>query len=691
MSIKLKLIVVTLILIISSLIVMGVINFYNAQNELDEVGQEKLINSVNMAISMMDTLNQEVEEGNISENEAQEQIKVKLLGERREDGTRPLNPDIRLGEDGYIFVYNEEGKVLLHPILEGDNIWETQADDGQYFVQHQIEQATENGGGFTRYPWEVPTNPEVTEEKITYSKYYPEWGWIVVAGSYMSDFQAGADNILNTLYWTLGVILLITFLAVYYFSNKIAQGIIKVANYADELASGNLNLPDLKRDHNDEVGILIKSINNMKANLQNNYRKLQSSREELFQQKEELQASYEQLEANNEEIQDLNEELEESIEEANRLNENLERIIKITHDLGRLSLEEGESFLKNVFYTAYDLIPEADYGSVYSYEDGKVNFIETVGHNKEKINELNIPVDYFIEEKEKEVVVIEKINDINTDKINDNKLQKFISASKSIAKTMTFNIIIEGKAIGGISLDIAQNRDENFSENSIYTMRSFRYMIEAFYTFHNYYQLQTRFTREMVLSVTKLLEFHDNYTRGHSSKVAQIASKLAKEMGLSEEEIKSTYWAGLVHDIGKIIIPGSILNKKDKLTAEEFEQIKKHPRWGYETLQNSTELEDIAKYVLHHHERWDGRGYPDGLSQEDIPLISRILTVADAWDAMTSRRSYREALTEKEAKKELIENRAKQFDPKIVDLLITIIETNRPLKIKEGSIAAGGK
>ncbi|UXF00663.1 metal-dependent phosphohydrolase [Fervidobacterium riparium] len=177
----------------------------------------------------------------------------------------------------------------------------------------------------------------------------------------------------------------------------------------------------------------------------------------------------------------------------------------------------------------------------------------------------------------------------------------------------------------------------------------------------------------MILTIIRILEYHDPYTKGHSKNVANLASLLAEKLGLSDELIRKTYWAALVHDIGKIVIPSTILNKEGKLTIEEFEIIKKHPVYGHDFLSTSADLRELARYVYHHHERWDGKGYPSGLSGEDIPLISRIIAVADAWDAMRSSRPYRKGLSKEDALKELIEHSGVQFDPNIVRMFVKLI------------------
>ena len=177
----------------------------------------------------------------------------------------------------------------------------------------------------------------------------------------------------------------------------------------------------------------------------------------------------------------------------------------------------------------------------------------------------------------------------------------------------------------------------------------------------------------MILTMIRILEYHDTYTKGHSKNVATIASLIAEKLGLNDELIRKTYWAALVHDVGKIVVPSSILNKETKLTLEEFEVIKKHPVYGHDFLSTSPELRDLARYVFHHHERWDGKGYPAGISGEEIPLISRIIMVADSWDAMRSDRPYRKGLSKEKATEEILKHSGAQFDPNIAKVFIKML------------------
>lgn len=156
----------------------------------------------------------------------------------------------------------------------------------------------------------------------------------------------------------------------------------------------------------------------------------------------------------------------------------------------------------------------------------------------------------------------------------------------------------------------------------------------------------------------------------HSNRVSQLCKFLGMAMDLSEIEIYKLEISGLFHDIGKLAIQEQILNKSGPLTTQEWNEIMKHPEVGYWILSTSLEMSDIAKYVLYHHERYDGSGYPKGLREEEIPLLSRIISVVDSYDAMTNQRSYKETLDHDTAINELISNKGKQFDPNIVDIFV---------------------
>ena len=166
-------------------------------------------------------------------------------------------------------------------------------------------------------------------------------------------------------------------------------------------------------------------------------------------------------------------------------------------------------------------------------------------------------------------------------------------------------------------------------------------------------------------ALTSAIDAKDSYTRGHSERVTELSLRLAEEIGLAGEEIEKIKLGGLLHDIGKIGIPEGILNKPGRLNDEEFEIIKSHPDLGLHILGKVEFLESIVPIIRHHHERYDGKGYPDGLKGEVIPLLARVVSVVDTFDAMTTDRPYRKAMTLDEALKEIERCSGSQFDPEI--------------------------
>ena len=185
-----------------------------------------------------------------------------------------------------------------------------------------------------------------------------------------------------------------------------------------------------------------------------------------------------------------------------------------------------------------------------------------------------------------------------------------------------------------------------------------------------YKELQLSVLENMVITLTNFLEIHDQYTKDHSQNVANYSKKIAQHLGLEDSKISEIYYAGLIHDIGKTIIPKEVLNKNDKLTEDEYDIVKKHPNYAYQILVKNKDLNHIANIVLEHHERWDGNGYPNGKKGEDISLEARIISIADAYDAMVSDRPYRKAFTKEIAIKEILDKAGKQFDPKVAVIAV---------------------
>lgn len=398
--------------------------------------------------------------------------------------------------------------------------------------------------------------------------------------------------------------------------------------------------------------------------------KLRSNNLEIHQQ-------YEEVSKANQEISALYYDLKEANKQVHKVASNFEKLIDLVLGIKELDTQREDVFLSKLLKTAIQLIPEADYGSIYTFNDGKIHFIDAIGHDREILNKLKIDENIF-NKTDKKINVVNNIDDYTTSLIKDEKeISLFKKATRPIKQSLTFGLFDKEKRVAGISLDISRESQYTFNNKSIRTMKAFKNLASAFYTMTRYKILQGKFQSDVIFSLLSMLEIHDIYTIGHSQNVAKLSRDIALEMKLSDDLANKTYLAGLVHDVGKTLIPDYILNKKGRLSEEEYKAINKHPVWGYEILRNSEELKEIAKYVLYHHERWDARGYPEGLQGEEIPLISRIISVADAWDAMCSRRAYRDALSIDKALKEIAENSGNQFCPQISGLFLKMVNEEK--------------
>ena len=222
----------------------------------------------------------------------------------------------------------------------------------------------------------------------------------------------------------------------------------------------------------------------------------------------------------------------------------------------------------------------------------------------------------------------------------------------------------------------AANRDEKrrFGESHAYLLSTICSQAAASIWNAQLFESNARISLDLVLTLAQALDARDSYTHNHSTNVAGIAKKLATEMKLPQEDIDEIFVSGLLHDIGKIGIADAVLHKPGALNRAERQLMMQHPAKGAQIIQPVRGLRAVIPGIRHHHERWDGSGYPDRLAGEDIPLPARILGLADAFDVMCHHRVYRRARTKEEIAEDLHQSSGKQFDPTVVDALVRLLE-----------------
>lgn len=201
-------------------------------------------------------------------------------------------------------------------------------------------------------------------------------------------------------------------------------------------------------------------------------------------------------------------------------------------------------------------------------------------------------------------------------------------------------------------------------------------LLLARYSFQEYMKMKELYA-DTVRGLAAALEAKDKYTRGHSDRVAVYSAAIARQLRMPEGEVEKVEYTGLLHDIGKIGVPDELLSKSGQLRTDEFQRIQQHPVTGAKILSEISFLRDVAATIRCHHERLDGRGYPNGLTEQDIPIHARILAVADAYDAMTSDRPYRRGYPPEEAVRRLLAGCGKQFDPEVVKAFVEELKNQK--------------
>jgi HD-GYP domain-containing protein (c-di-GMP phosphodiesterase class II) len=281
-------------------------------------------------------------------------------------------------------------------------------------------------------------------------------------------------------------------------------------------------------------------------------------------------------------------------------------------------------------------------------------------------------------------VIIEKFasSDIDSsyivlnDTSNDIQLSQLFDVPLSM---MVVPIKLKGSVTGFLCI-IRLDTANPFQTGDVQLALSLAQLISMALTNTELHQNLKDFFISVIKTLVYSIDAKDAYTKGHSERVSTLAMMIAEAMGLSPEEKESLSWSSILHDIGKIGMLDQILTKQGKLTQEEFLHMKEHPEKGYRILLPIEQLNESLSGIRHHHERFDGTGYPLGLKGEKIPLNARIIAIADTFDAMTSDRSYRAKLSHEDALAEIVRVKGKQLDPEIVEVFIKLFES-QPLHI----------
>ena len=264
-SIRGKLFVFSFMLFLIPSLIIGLASYFQAKSGMDELGQTIIKNSVESSLQLIATTNERVEAGEISLQDAQELVYTTLIGEKNNEGKRPLTNPSDLGENGYIYIMNHEGTLIGHPTREGDNLWDSQDSSGKYYIR-EVKKQADAGGGFTEYRFPLP-GTDVEAPKIIYSVVDPHWNWIVTSGSYMQDFNAPAMALIKVLVLTLVVATILATIATILFSRHLATPLHRLARQVRKVAQGDLTIELTEMKRKDEIATLNEGFNEMCAQL----------------------------------------------------------------------------------------------------------------------------------------------------------------------------------------------------------------------------------------------------------------------------------------------------------------------------------------------------------------------------------------------------------------------------------------
>lgn len=365
--------------------------------------------------------------------------------------------------------------------------------------------------------------------------------------------------------------------------------------------------------------------------------------------------------------------------ENQKMNATLQQLILSTNVMISSSNGVSESieyrsieFLKNIFKVGCNMFKKFDRASCYIIKDEKIKFISVEQYDIEYLNSLEIPASSFDFTLNKPKIIRYEINHYDDMKF----LQKeaYFEKYKQIRESVRFTIFYNNKAIAGMAFDITNLNNNSYLEEDLFFFEQFQTLINSYYNVNETYNINSTLKNDLVMSLVRALGLFDSYTGVHSEEVAYLGVQIANKLNLGKILTNRIYWASVVHDIGKLGIQESVLQKKGQLSEEEKAVIKSHSVKGYEILNQSKGLEDIAILVKHHHERWDGTGYPSKLKGDEIPQCSQIIAICDTVSAMFKDRVYSKAKSSSEIIEELKNQRGKQFCPKVTDVMIEYIE-----------------
>jgi len=489
-------------------------------------------------------------------------------------------------------------------------------------------------------------------------------GWKIVSLVEENTFFQNLRSVYKRMYsLTLGHGVLCIILAIGFsmiMSSTISEPLIKLRNGAKAISEGNLD-SRIEVNSNDEISEVAETFNDMAGNLKNTYTDLLKRTDELSLNNEELQsmnieleASYEQLAATASQLNESDSQLRKKYNELQTLNR-ISNTLASTMDLKNMliAVVNQVADITEALVCTIRLISDKD---PYKLELKALKGVWTEEYDRSNIDIREGIISQAVEKKSTVVIELQEGN-------IPNRYYEVLYKENGAGCMVFTPIVVKSKVIGIMATTLGEKPKDEMIELISSLSNNIAIAIDnakAYDTLKQSY-LKT------VQSLVSVVEAKDEYTESHSIRVAKYSAFIASEMKYSKSFVEDIWVAGVLHDIGKIGIDDSILNKDGPLTDDEYNTIKQHPGIAYKIVSKIGLSEDILKAIKHHHERFDGRGYPDRIKGDEISIMASIISVADAFDAITSNRPYRKSRSIMQGINEVLANRGTQFNPIVVE------------------------
>ncbi len=347
-----------------------------------------------------------------------------------------------------------------------------------------------------------------------------------------------------------------------------------------------------------------------------------------------------------------------------------EDLLGLSSDLNAVELNRIEIQAKKIFRVVFTLFNKAEYGSCLLVEEG-FRFVDAIGFNLGSLNRM--PNQFTRRITFEEPKIVRQSENFVESQFGE-YYAEYREKNPPLKESIYFTIRFTEKVLCTLCFDLDSESPHSFSEDDLVYFNSMQKLLNGLFRTDDLISEYETTKDQLVDTMLKTIRLFDEATMNHSVDVAEMAKKLAEHADCDKETRDLLYWAGIMHDIGKLGLPKALITKTGELSLSEYEMMKEHPRLGYETLKDSLELKTIAEYVLHHHERYDGSGYPEGLSGQRLRLPSEILALAEVIATMARRQPYSPQKSLVEIVSELKRLRGKHFSKDVTDIALKAIQ-----------------